>query len=891
MKDIKDHDDGGLTVIATHHNADFDAIASLLAAQKLYPNSIAAIPETNEPNIRNFFINSMIYMFNMAEVKKIDFTKVKRLVLVDTRQENRIGKLAELLKKPDIEVHCYDHHPLMENDVKSDISVHKETGATVTILIDKIKEKKIDLSPEEATAMCLGIYEDTGSLSYSSTTEDDLMAAAFLVSKGANLHTVANTIAREINPEQVNVLNDMLQAAVLYRINGVDVIITSISSDIYVSDIAFLVHKMMKIENQEVIFAIARMVNKIYLIARSLMPEVDAGTILSHMGGGGHKYAASATITDKTLAQTEHQLLEVLYTEIRSSKTAGYLMSSPPISTSPDISCGEAAELLSRYSINSLLVIEKDGERDKTLGYISRQVLEKVLQHSRDQSPVSEFMTTEIATVGPDADLSEIQEKIIGNNQHLLPIIENDSITGVITHTDLMDVLVHQNQQLGMEPPDPLHAPLSTRTKSILRFMHERLPSRIIDILRDVGSIARETGYSAYVVGGFVRDLFLYRENEDIDIVIEGDGIAFAKEYAERKGVRHHSHAKFGTAVIIFPDGFKLDVASARMEYYKFPASLPTVEMTSIKLDLFRRDFTINTLAINLRPENFGTLIDFFSAQKDIKDRAIRILHNLSFVEDPTRVFRAIRFEQRFNFSIGKLTAGLIKNAVKMDFFKRLSGKRVFSELRQILEEDFPLQAFIRMNDFDLLQVIHPSIKLDKHFISLFDSVNKVLSWHDLLFLERPYMKWAVYFMALIAHFEKEESEEICHRLELAPRHKKLFCQDRFNAQRCLYWLEQQQDIENSVLHKELHLFNTELILFMMAAARKESVKKYISFYHTTLRNTNTIIQGKDLKEMGIKPGPVYQEILKALMDAKLNSRLETKKEEVEFVCDYMNRK
>jgi tRNA nucleotidyltransferase (CCA-adding enzyme) len=221
-------------------------------------------------------------------------------------------------------------------------------------------------------------------------------------------------------------------------------------------------------------------------------------------------------------------------------------------------------------------------------------------------------------------------------------------------------------------------------------------------------------GCGAYAVGGFVRDLFLYRADEDLDIVIEGDGIAFAREYGRISGARIHSHEKFGTAVIIYPDGFTIDVASARMEYYKFPAALPVVELSSIKLDLYRRDFTINTLAVQLNPEQFGILIDFFNAQKDIKEKAIRVLHNLSFVEDPTRVFRAIRFEQRFGFAIGRLTAGLIHNAVRMDFFRELSGRRVFNELQLILQEEKPAAAVARLNDFGLLRVVHPGLVWDK---------------------------------------------------------------------------------------------------------------------------------------------------------------------------------
>jgi len=231
--------------------------------------------------------------------------------------------------------------------------------------------------------------------------------------------------------------------------------------------------------------------------------------------------------------------------------------------------------------------------------------------------------------------------------------------------------------------------------------------------LTTIGKIGSELNFGVYVVGGFVRDLLLYKKNDDIDIVIEGDGIKFAIEYAKQTDSNLHIYEKFGTAVITMPDNFKIDVASARMEYYKSPAALPTVEMSSIKLDLYRRDFTINTLAINLIPDEFGTLTDFFAGQRDLKDKIIRVIHNLSFVEDPTRIFRAIRFEQRFGFKIGKLTAGLIKNAVKMDFFRKLSGLRVLTELRYILEERHPVRAVIRLSDYNLLQVLHSEVKLN----------------------------------------------------------------------------------------------------------------------------------------------------------------------------------
>jgi tRNA nucleotidyltransferase (CCA-adding enzyme) len=193
-----------LTVVTTHVNADFDALASMLAAQKLYPGALVIFPGSQEKNLRNFFIQSMVYLFNLAEIRDIDLGDVRRLILVDTRREDRIGKLAQVLENPGVEIHIFDHHPDSDGDIRGEKEAIHPTGATTTILTDLIRSKNIPITPEEATIMCLGIYEDTGSFTFSSTTSQDLDAAAFLVSKGANINVVANLISREISPEQIS---------------------------------------------------------------------------------------------------------------------------------------------------------------------------------------------------------------------------------------------------------------------------------------------------------------------------------------------------------------------------------------------------------------------------------------------------------------------------------------------------------------------------------------------------------------------------------------------------------------------------------------------------------------------------------------------------------------
>jgi tRNA nucleotidyltransferase (CCA-adding enzyme) len=868
-----------LTLIATHVNADFDALASMLAAQKLYPGAVVVFPGSQERNLRNFFISSMAYLFNMSDLRDIDLRSVSRLVLVDTRQAGRIGPLADVLTREGLEIHVYDHHPESANDVHADVAVCRAAGATVTLLTEILMARQVTLTADEATVMCLGIYEDTGSFTFSSTTPADLQAAAWLLSKGANVNTVATLIAREISPEQIGVLNDMIQSAMRYDINGVEIVLTTVTSESYMPDFAFLVHKMVKMESLDAFIALARMEDKIYVVARSRIAEVDVGEICSPLGGGGHASAASATIRGQTLAQVEQQVLELLHAKVRSSRRAHDLMSAPAISVDANLPCRDAGQLLTRYNINALLVTGTIEGHPRLLGYISRQVVEKALHHHLEAVPVRDYMTTELATVTPDADLAEIQQKIIAHKQRVLPVVEADQIVGVITRTDLLTVLVGQRQHTG--PPDPHRERVPARTRPVLKFMQERLSPRLLETLRAIGRTADQAGYSAYVVGGFVRDLFLYRSNEDVDIVIEGDGIAFARLYTQATGGRLHTHEKFGTAVVVRPDGFKIDVASARMEYYTVPAALPTVEMSSIKLDLYRRDFTINTLAIQLNAEHFGTLIDFFGGQRDLKERVIRVLHNLSFVEDPTRVFRAIRFEQRFGLSIGKLTAGLIENAVRMNFFKRLSGRRVFNELRLILEEENPSNAVVRLEDFGLVTAIHPALQMSDEMGAMLDRAQKVLSWHDLQFHDESYMRWAVFFLVLVRSLDRRTTEDICQRLELAPRIMRLVATERFEAERRLRWLERHGQPSDSALYRQLHGLRVELLLYMMAATPTEAVRRLISRFFTRLRHLRSHLGGRDLIALGFVPGPHFKTVLEALRDAHINGDVKSRDDEL----------
>ncbi|WDP88243.1 MAG: CBS domain-containing protein [Desulfobacter sp.] len=872
------------TVITSHMNADFDAIGAMLAAQKLYPDAIIIFPGSQEKNLRDFFVHSMSYLFNMADPAQIDFSDTRRLVIVDTRQESRLSGVAGLLKEKDLTIDIYDHHPPMPGEIKGDLDISRPYGATTTIMCEILREKGLTLTPEEATVMALGIYEDTGNFTYSSTTPADFRQAAYLVECGASLNTISSLVVKEIKTEQVTWLNQLITEMTAHRINGVQVHLSTIATPAYVPDLASIVQKIVRMENLDIYFAVVLMGPKINIIARNRLPEIDVGKLLTAFGGGGHSYAASAKVEGETLAQVELKLLDMLKRQFSTIRVAKKLMSSPAITIDPDRNCREAAALMTRYNINTILAV--DGTTQAYEGYITRQVVEKLLFHKLGGQPVGDYMDSETHSITLEADLSEIEEKLIENKQRIIPVIDNKRIKGVITRTDLLDYLVEHNREISSIEKQVMDRP-SARKKYVRHLLDQRLNRKTQDLLRDIGRTAEKLGMEVYVVGGFVRDLLLDRPNEDVDVVVEGDGIAFARHFAKAQGCRVHPHQKFNTAVIVFEDSFKVDVASARREYYTMPAALPIVENSSIKLDMARRDFTINTLAIALNPENYGILIDYFGAGRDLKDKTIRIIHNLSFVEDPTRVFRAIKFSNRFGFKIGKVTSNLIKNALRIDTFKHLSGLRVLSELKQILSEPNPIPAMETMAAYGIHKVIHKELSITPKTYELFEAVNKALTWHDLLYVEEEYPRWAVYFMALLNRQPYRVCDEILTRLMVPVKERQILIERRYKAENRLAHIEGRFPITRQEMYWGLINFKTECILYMLALTRNEDVQKAISNFYTHHRHVNALIQGRDLLSIGIRPGPVFTKILNLILNEKMDGKLPTRKAELAFATRY----
>jgi tRNA nucleotidyltransferase (CCA-adding enzyme) len=875
-----------MDVITTHVNADFDCLGAMVAARKLYPDALMVFSGSQEKSMRDFFLKSTSYVLNFTRLRDLDIAKVTRLVLVDCQHSSRIGKFADILGRPGLEVHIYDHHPETTGDITPQGGVIRECGSSTTILSMILREKGIEVNPTEATLMMLGIYEDTGSLIFPSTTVDDYQAAAWLLEQGAHLNTVADFITQELTPEQVSLLNDLLKSLKTTSLNGVDLSIAHTSVDHYVGDIAVLAHMMRDMENLQALFLVVGMGSRVYVVARSRIPEVNVGDILREFGGGGHATAASATVRELTLIQVLARLDEILRTRVNPKRSARDIMSAP-VKTMPDTTTiGEARETLTRYNVNAMPVMHEK----RMVGIISRRIVEQALYHNLGKVPVSDYMHTEFMRATPDTPLAEIQDYFVGQNRRFVPVFENGSLVAVVTRTDLLRFMYD-----GEALYDLARDTLPVRMKETERLIVKQLAPKIVGILRDLGATGEELSLPVHAVGGFVRDLLIGFENYDIDVTVEGDGILFAETFAGKFGCRCKSHQKFGTAVLVFPDGFKIDVASTRLEYYESPGALPTVERSTLKVDLYRRDFTINTLAIRLNTPDFGLLLDYYGGQRDIHERVIRVLHNLSFVEDPTRVFRAIRFEQRLGFHIAKHTENLVRNAVKMNFLEKLGGKRLLTELVLILKEKDTLRAVERMADLGLLRFIHPDLHLTASVRKLLEEVQQIVSWFDLLFLERKYEKWAVYFLALCDPLAGEKFRSTCIRLSLSEHYRARLCEMRERGSAVLRTMRsrvaRRGDAPRSEIYFWLKDLPVEVLLYMMARTGSDDVKKCISLYVTQLQNIHLQINGDDLIALGEPEGPRVRQLLDAVLSARLNNLVQSRDEELGYAEVLMGKK
>jgi tRNA nucleotidyltransferase (CCA-adding enzyme) len=417
-----------------------------------------------------------------------------------------------------------------------------------------------------------------------------------------------------------------------------------------------------------------------------------------------------------------------------------------------------------------------------------------------------------------------------------------------------------------------------------------RLPQERRSLLRELGSLADEGGVSLYLVGGVVRDLLLKRENLDLDLTVEGNGIAFARLVADRYGAGLAVFERFATARLVFQDGLKMDIATTRRESYAQPAILPTVQPASIEEDLSRRDFTINAIAVQLNPRQFGRLLDPNGGQRDLRARTIRVLHSGSFQDDPTRIFRAIRFEQRFGFRLARTSERLLAQAASTNLIQQLSGPRLKNEILLLFAEHDPVRAIARLAQLKLLCFLHHRLCYTKKVKQVVTTVPKALAWWARQFPNSVIDRPIVYLMALSSESSAVVVAAMIRRLALTREQAKNVSAGGSLVDRALKRLTNRGTVRPSQVYRLFADFSDEALVLLLAkqvsaqhGVRVSLLKRHLVAYAKN-RAVKTALTGRDLQAMGLKPGPQYKIILGKLLDARIDGMITTEADERAFV-------
>lgn len=869
-----------MDIISSHNGLDFDGLASMVAAGILYPSAEKVFSGTLSRNVKKFMA---LYKdsLKIKNAREIDLQKVEKVILVDIANPSRLGNLKQLAQNTNIEFIIYDHHPPSVHDLHATIKEVHEIGATTTILVEEIIKRNIKISRFDASILALGIYEDTGSLLFTSTTHRDASAVAFLLKNGANLSVVANFIEQPFSGEQRILLQDLFNSSRRYKINNLDIVIAVLEHNIFIPGLDIVTHRLFEVEQSDVLFVVALMDNKLYIVARSKTSHVKVNQILKPFGGGGHEKAASAVVKDKNIEESIKTLMESLKKSAHPAIVAADIMSTPVKTIPAHISMEEAGRIMLRYGYTGLPVIE--GE--KIIGLISRRDLDKARIHQLGHAPVKGFMSSDVHYVKPSTPVSEIQNIMVEYDIGRLPVIEDIKLVGIVSRTDILRIL-HGDEYT--EDHTLLYQHNEDNQNNFSNLMQERLPLRILEIMKKVGEIADSRGDTVYCVGGFVRDLFLQVPNYDLDLVVEGDGLEISKLLAYELDGKARLHERFKTGVVILPDKSKIDVATARTEYYEFPAALPTVEKSSIKEDLYRRDFTINTLAICLNSSKFGLLIDYFGGRKDLQKGLVRILYNFSFVEDPTRIIRAVRFEQRYNFSFEENTLRFAKDAIDRKLLGKLSYSRILHELILILNEREPIPAINRMQEIGVWDFIIPEVKLEEIDWDKFRKISLAKIWWDERFTERKIRIWLVRIILILKGLNEEGVYEVLKRYPFDRNAEKNIKQSLL-IDSYLERLKGESQLSASRIDSFLKDLSNEVIMTLLICIKEEVIFEKLIHYLEIKEKVSLEINGNDLKEMGVKEGPQFKILLNDLYNLKLDEKIKNKEEELGLVQQWLN--
>lgn len=859
-----------MKLILTHENADFDAVASMLGASKLYPDAVPILPKTINRAVQEFLLlyNNAL-PFIQHKDWKVGRNRIEQVILTDTQTYQSVKGIKQ--QTPTLII---DHHPLEREPKEHETWDGEVIGSTCTLLIERIQKQKIAINSLEATLLALGIYSDTGMLTFGSTTPRDGAAVAWLLKQGAVLNTIRRFLTLPLTDTQQTLFDKLLKTATHRTIHGHSVTIASTQADEYVEGISSVTHRLMDIWDSSAIFTLVAMPKKTQLVCRSRVDDIDVSAIAEFYGGGGHPKASAASIQDEDVATIVEHIWQYLQVSIRPAVQITDLMSHGLQYLNANDSLEEKLSFVRQVGHEGYPVVEDN----RIIGLLTRRDADRASEHKLNTLKIRDVMIEGNVTLTPEDSISALEQLIVNSGWGQIPVVDEDGKPiGIVTRTDLIKhwAMTHPSYQ------SPTPAITSVDIVNILG-------TPVAQLITMIAQQAQASHTLIYLVGGVVRDLLLKRKNLDIDFVVEGNAITFAENLAKAFGGTVYSHKPFGTAKWILDESIAeklnlslddiphhIDFATARFEYYEQPTALPTVYSSSIKLDLQRRDFTMNTLAIQLSPQQqMWRILDFYSGINDLTEGLIRVLHSLSFVDDPTRILRAVRFSERLHFIIAPRTSQLIQGALPM--FKRITGERIQNEITLILREGVPERGILKLQALGVLEAIHPDFRMSNSIRDYFERCRT----HQLPWEATEQDITRLYWHIMMVGIPATSIEQICNRFGLG----RGLTQSMIATALLLENSEQllaESSLKPSQITKYLEKIpEIALHITWIVLNEQPHAQKAIEQYMTIWRHQRTIINGNHLKQIGLPPGPQYKIILEKLRLGWIDGEITTQEEE-----------
>ena len=647
---------------------------------------------------------------------------------------------------------------------------------------------------------------------------------------------------------------------------GILVAISCVAYKQYVDNLAFITHKLFDLVEADAIFTGSSFEGVTYFVGRSLDERlVDAAKVLSHFGGGGHKTAAAAKIKgelDPNIAYM--RLLKVCEEEIIPPPTVSTIMSRPVKTIDPHMPVSQAKRILERYGHGGLPVVNND----KLIGIITRRDLDKA-QSAFSDAPIKRFMTTEVHTIEASASIVEARRLMMKGSVGRLPVLSEGKLVGIVTRSDVLKAAFwHRGQDIGPFPPPTRFDALQTKE------LFSNIPPRIKEVIDVVKSGAREMDVNLYLVGGAVRDIVMNRNFADLDFLVEGDAIHLASIVHEKLGGKLIRYERFGTARIVNPL-IQIDIATARAEYYSEPGTHPKVQQSSIREDLLRRDFTINALALGLTGSETDHIIDYTGGLDDIANKKVRILHNLSFVEDPTRILRAVYYSHLLGFELEPETTRLAKDAIKTGLLSTAKNERTAQELEKILENAEGCEMLVGLEKIKGLTSIFG--KLPPHLAIKLKRTEKLVQtgaefgFHGDLKMLR--------ILTVTEEHDSNSVKEVLGHLKIAVKMIEAILAAKDGAKKLLeVWAEK----DNVKMFKTIRNLSDSTIIFAVSMLRAhDSLKAFDEM--ARIKAIKLSICGDDLIREGVKPGKALGSVLEAVLLEKVAGRIWGQKDELEM--------